>query len=193
MSRSTIFLLFPLMLLAQATNREDLKPYDDNEAYDVFSAILTAEKSNGELLIADSTVPFTHCLEFGSDKQVEAAIEDYKKTNRKKWHLGYHFEMKRPYKLLSAAEAGALLQPDKETGVWRLSPSNGIHHFSAVGFSSDKNIAFVEMDVTCGGLCGHGGPYVLQKKDGHWSKYDPPPVRNADGTYTFGSICSWNY
>ena len=193
MLRYMVALLGLLSLSPQKVNQDEIKTYEDGEVYSVYSAVVALEKTQGDLLIGDTTVPFSICLEASSDKPANAAIEDYKKVNKNRWLLGYHFEMKRPYKLLSEEKADELLQPDKRTGKWPLTSGSGIHHFSAVGFSADKNIAFVEMDVTCGGLCGHGGPYILQKKDGRWSKYDPPPVRNADGTYTFGSVCSWNY
>lgn len=195
MPRFLSLLFLPLMFLGQNTNREDIKPYDDGEVYNVYSAVLGLEKSDSELLIADTTVPFSNCLDPRSDKLVDAAIDDYKRINRSRWRLGYHFEIKQPYKLLSAKEADALLQPDKRTGAWPLSPSDGIHHFSAVGFSTDKSIVFVEMDVACGGLCGHGNPFILQKKKGKWIRYSPASIQNPDGTITMpgASSCGWYY
>ena len=43
-------------------NRE-LNIIEDAEAYNVYSAILDMEKPKGELLIADTTVPFNQCLD----------------------------------------------------------------------------------------------------------------------------------
>lgn len=206
MLRGVVFLLLvPLLLCSQNTKKDEIKSYEDGEAYNVYSAVLSLEKSDGPVLIGDSTVPFNDCLASRSDKLVDAAIENYKKTNQGKWRLGYHFEIKQSYKLLSAKETDSLLQPDKRTGSWLLSPSNGIHRFSAVGYSVDKTIAFVEMDIVCGGLCGHGQPYVLQKRDGKWKEYsgqEPKIVKHKklkDGTYVvtmkggFMGYCSWNY
>ncbi len=197
MSRYSVFVLFvPLLLCSQSTKQDEIKPYEDGEAYNVYSAILEKEKTKSDLVIGDATVPFNSCLDSRSDKLVDSAIEDYKKMNKGRWSLGYHFELKRPYKLISNKEAETLLQPDKRTGAWHFSASDGIHHFSAVGFSADKSIAFVEMDVTCGGLCGHGGPFILQKKKGKWIEYEPPVIQNADGSWSFPagqSVCSWFY
>jgi len=193
MLRYMVALLSLLSLSLQKVNQEEIKAYEDGEVYSVYSAVVALEKAKGDLLVGDTTVPFSACLEPSSDKSANAAIEDYKKVNENRWRLGYHFEMNRPYKLLSEKDADEFLQPDKRTGKWRLTSGSGIHHFSAVGFSADRTIAFVEMDVECGGLCGHGRPYLLQKKDGQWTEYAPPLVKNADGTYTFSSICSWNY
>lgn len=206
MLRGVVFiLLVPLLLCSQNTKKDEIKSYEDGDAYNVYSAVLSLEKSDGPVLIGDSTVPFNDCLESRSDKLVDAAIENYKKINQGKWRLGHHFEIKQPYKLLSAKEADSLLQPDKRTGGWPLSPSNGIHRFSAVGYSVDKTIAFVEMDIVCGGLCGHGQRYILQKRDGRWKEYSGPESKIVkrkklkDGTYAitmkreFIGYCSWNY
>jgi hypothetical protein len=194
MSRYSLFLLFaPLLLCSQSTNHYEIKPYEDGEVYNVYSAVLDKEKTNRDLVIGDTTLPFNGCLDSRSDKLVDAAIEDYKKMNRSRWGLGYHFALKRPYKLVSRKEADELLQPNKQTGAWHFSASDGIHHFSAVGFSPDKTIAFVEMDVVCGGLCGHGQPFILQKQKGKWARYSPQPVENPNGTMTIPGICSWAY
>lgn len=195
MLRYMVALLSLFSLSSQNLNKEEIKTYEDGEVYNVYSAVVAMEKTNGDLLIGDTTVPFSICLEPNSDKQANAAIEDYKKVNKTRRRLGYHFEMSRPYKLLSEKEEDDFLQPDKRTGEWRLTPGSGIHHFSAVGFSPDKTIAFVEMDVACGGLCGHGAPFILQKQKGKWARYSPPLVENPDGTITIpaGSICSWAY
>jgi len=147
------------------------------------------------VLIGDTTVSFNECLDSRSDELVDAAITDYKKINQSQWRLAHHFAAKQAYKLLSPDEANALLERDKRTGDWPLSPYNGIHRFSAVGFSADKTIAFVEMDVACGGLCGHGSPFILQKKKGRWIQYSPPATENPDGTISIrgSSICGWVY
>ena len=198
MLRCAVFLLLvPVLLCSQSTNLDAIKPYQDGEVYNVYSAVLEMEKTNSDPVIGDTTVSFNSCLASRSDALVDAAIEDYKKANRSRWHLGYHFETKRPYKLISKKEADELLQPDKKTGTWDFSPSDGIHHFSAVGFSADKSIAFVEMDVVCGGLCGHGGPFILQKQKGKWVEYIPSHAHteNPDGSVTVSglTICGWVY
>jgi hypothetical protein len=196
MSRYSLLLLFvPLVLCSQSTIQDEIKPYEDGEAYSVYSAVLEQEKAKNDFVIGDTTVPFNGCLDSRSDKPVDAAIEDYKKMNRSRWGLGYHFALKGPYKLVSRKEADELLQPDKRTGTWHFSASDGIRHFSAVGFSADKSIAFVEMDVACGGLCGHGGPFILQRKKGKWVEYVRPAIQNADGSWTLpgASVCGWFY
>lgn len=192
---AAFLLLVPVLLCSQSTNRDETKSYEDGEVYSVYSAVLAMEKTKSDLVIGDTTVSFNSCLASRSDALVDAAIEDYRKANQSRWRLGYHFETKRPYKLMSKKEADELLEPDKKTGAWHLSPFNGIHHFSAVGFNADRTIAFVEMDVDCGRLCGHGSPFILQKQKGKWIRYFRPAIENPDGTITIpeATICGWSY
>jgi hypothetical protein len=137
MLRNLLLLSITLALSAQSKKEPELNIIEDAEAYNVYSAILDMEKPKGELLIADTTVPFNQCLDPHSDEPVDAAIQDYKKANQNQWHVGYHFVSTQPYKLLSRKEANTLLQRDRRTGDWSLSPYNGIHRFSAVGFSAN--------------------------------------------------------
>jgi hypothetical protein len=193
MSRFIAICLLALLSSVQDATKDDVKPYEDGESYNVYSAVLALQKEKGNLLIADTTTHFNSCLDSDSDRLARQAIDDYQKVNQTKWSLGHHFAINRPYRLLSQEEISKLLEPDKKSDNWPLSPYHGIHRFSAVGFNADKTIAFVEMDVICGGLCGHGSPYTLQKKNGKWVHYSPPPVENSDGTMTFSGTCGWFY
>jgi hypothetical protein len=51
----------------------------------------------------------------------------------------------------------------------------------------------MEMDLQCGGLCGSGGPHILKKQEGKWSEYEPPLLKNADGSMSFAVFCHWIY
>jgi hypothetical protein len=205
MSRNLAFLLGALALFGQTIKETPAKTYEVPEAYEVYAAALALDHVEGdesrELLIADTTVPFSHCLETRSDRQVDAAIEDYKKANRVKWLLERKLKLGRTYKLLSTKEIEALRLPDPQGGFfWRFPEAVRIRSISAVGFNANKTVAVVEMDFECGGQCGHGAPFILQKHKGEWRRYSPPPpplVKNPDGTYTVemsgGSACQWSY
>jgi hypothetical protein len=164
----------------------------------VYASALTLDHVEGdesrELIIADTTVPFDHCLESRSDKEVDAAIKDYKKANRFKWLLERKLKLGRTYKLLSIAEIEKLQIPDPQGGFfWRFPEAVTIRSLSAVGFNADKTVAVVEMDFECGGQCGHGGPFILQKQKGKWIRYSPPAVRTPDGSWTLPGSCGWSY
>ena len=182
MPRYLLWLLLPWLLPTQAAN-EQPKPYDVDEAYDIFSTVLAMEKQKDDtLLIGDTTVPFNLCLEKRSDKLADSAIEDYKKTNNSRWRLQHRFNLDHPYQLMAADQ-------QRHRSKRATIEAKGIYHFSAIGFSPDKSIAFVEMDFVCGGLCGHGRPYILQKKDGKWELYDFRWTKRTQ----LPVICSWAY
>lgn len=189
----------PLLLLAfavsaQSGKEREPRPYDVQEAYEVYTAALAMDHLKGKLLIADTTVPFNECLDSRSDKPADAAIGDYKEANRTRWRLQRKFTLNRNYELLSNEEIERLRRPDPKDGFfWYFPRGVEIVHLSAVGFTADKTIAFVEMGVICGGLCGHGSPFLLQKRNGRWREYSPPWVENPDGTFQTITICSWNY
>lgn len=200
-------LICSLVFSSSTANQGQIKPYDVPEAYAVYSAVLALEHSEGELLIADTTVPFNHCLEHRSDKAVDSVITDYKKVNRTLWRLLGNVSLGQNYKMLSVGEIHALQQPDPKKGFfWYFPEGTAVIHFSAVGFNAARTIAFVELDFQCGGLCGHGRPYVLEKREGQWQEYDESRnwkfgklKKNKDGTFTGTmsgpgiSVCSWNY
>jgi hypothetical protein len=196
MFRKFALLLIAGMAFSQATGGESKrspKPYDVAKAYEVYSALLTLHPPEGELMIATATVPFQGCLD-SHNKSIASAIADYRKTNKTAWQLQPKFDLGRNYRLLSQKEIDTLRQPDPAGGFfWRFPDGVSIIHLSAVGFSGDKTIAFVGMDSACGGQCGDGGPFVFQNRNGKWLKYDPPPVKNSDGTFQFESICGWSY
>jgi len=187
-------LFFAFVAFAQSGKEREPKPYDIQEAYDVYAAALAMDDVKGKLLIADTTVPFNECLDPRSDKLADAAIDDYKETNKARWRLLPKFGLKRNYQLLSSEDIKRLQRSDPKGGFfWYFPPGVKLIHFSAVGFNADRTIAFVEMDVQCGGLCGHGSPFLLQKRKGKWGEYSPPWVENPDGTIQGITSCSWNY
>jgi hypothetical protein len=170
-----------LTLSAQTAKEPAPKPYDDPDAYEIYSAVLGLDATKTDLLISDTTRPLNNCLDLEqSDNEVVAAIADYKKANQSRWILESKFSIKQNYFLVSENDR---TRPQSKAG--------GITYFSAIGFSSDRSLAFLEMDFICGGLCGHGAPYILQKRDGKWVVYVPPEVLNPDGTPKLGLVCRW--
>jgi hypothetical protein len=189
---SSLFLVAALVL-GQSTPEPTAKPYDDPVAYEVYAAALRLDHAEGQLVISNTTVAFGHCLESRSDKRVDGAIKDYKSKNKIAWKLQPQLKGD-GYKLLSRDEIEHLVQKDpKDNFFWSFPAGTQVIDFSAVGFSAEKTIAFVEMDVRCGGLCGHGSPYILQKKNGNWEEYRVPATRSPDGSYHLMSTCSWAY
>jgi hypothetical protein len=179
-----------------ASPKEELssetKIYDDAEAYKVYSAILPQEwpwrdADARTLVIRTETEPYGMCInpDKESEKIVGTAIADYKNKNEKKWLLQRHFEIGKPYEMVSSDEIDTIFKTEGVSG-WtkfyeRHPDSGGWIELSAVGFNPSKTIAVVYAGHSCGGLCGGGTFHILQKVEGKWI-----PLRLKGGT-----SCSW--
>jgi hypothetical protein len=218
MLRKLTLLLIAAVAFSQTTQvaaKQTPKPYEVPEAYEVYAAVLALENARrdptGELLIADTTVSFDGCQDRHADKMVASVIRDYRQTNKTDWRLQEKFNIPQNYKLLSDKEIKDMMQPDPQGGFFWYFPENiQITHLSAVGFNKDKTIAFVAMDIRCGGQCGGGTSYTLQKVAGKWQEYEKPWITRVvkkekkdvkDGEWQsynvilkgFSSTCAWSY
>jgi len=198
--RTLLALLSLVALIPQAGSEHKPATYEVPEAYQLYSAALAAQHLQGDLLISQTTVPFSHCLDSDQGTPIQAAINSYKKLNRTTWQLQRRFLVEQQYKLVTAEEIEALKEDSAhQSFFWRFKHDARLVRFSAVGFNKNKTLAFFEMDVVCGGLCGYGQPFLLERRNGKWLPYSPPqppPVKNPDGTYRgrmTGHICMWNY
>ena len=50
--------------------------------------------------------------------------------------------------------------------------ANGLFRLSEIAFNKERNRAIVGYSFVCGSLCGSGGRWVFEKKDGEWKKSD---------------------
>jgi hypothetical protein len=180
MFRITISLLISSLLIYQGPGlkqTEHATPYEDSEAYQVYSAILPLEWPSTEakakmLVIRAETTAYEMCLrpDGESRKTIGPAIEDYVKQNGKTRLLQRHFALDPPYELIT----DEVLKSTFEHGSWvefykEHPDSGGSIELSAVGFNADKTVAVVYMGHSCGLLCGGGGFHVLEKKGGKWA------------------------
>jgi|SRR5262245_37301146 len=160
-----------------ATNKDDqLKSYEDAEAYEVYSAILptswawqTAKAKS--LIISEATITYKMCLspDAESEAVVGPAISEYVRLNEKTWRLQRRLSIEKPYDLIDSDELKkSAFKGDWENFYKQRPNSGGWIGLSAVGFNADKTVAVVFMTHACGSLCGGGDYYVLQKKDGKW-------------------------
>jgi len=161
------------------------KPYEDAEAYEVYSTILRPwQVANAKsLVIRSETKGYKMCLrpDEDSEKIIGQAISQYVKLNEKNWLLKRGFNIEKPYELVPYDELRSALKQGWWENFYKQYPnSGGWIELSAIGFNADKTVAVVYMGHHCGGLCGGGGFHVLQKKDGKW----------APLTWK-GSSCAW--
>lgn len=163
-------------------------PYEDQEAYEVYSAILPSEwplrvAHAKTLIIQNETKSYEMCLRPEKDWQekIGPAISDYVRSNAKPSLLQPRINVEVPYQLIIADELRSAIQTAGWEGFYqRYSDSGGWMELSAVGFNLNKTVAVVYMGHHCGMLCGGGGFHVLEKKDGKWVALDWK-----------GSSCAW--
>jgi hypothetical protein len=181
MLQQIVFLFMMSVLLPQSaavTKDESTAPYDDADAYEVYSAILPSEwRQRGAkpktLVILNDTRNYKMCLvpEKESAELIGPAISDYVKQNEKPWLLQEQkFKLVTSPKMISSGELKSLIERSKWAGFYRqYEDSDGYVELSAVGFNADKTVAVVYMGHSCGQLCGGGAFHVLQKQDGKWT------------------------
>jgi hypothetical protein len=183
-------LLILALLLFQGVNSTTGKapPYEDQEAYEVYSAILPLEwplrdAHAKRLIIQNETKGYEMCLrpEKEWQEKIGPAISDYVKANAKPSLLQPRIKVGAPYRLIIADELRSTIQTAGWEGFYQRYPdSGGWMELSAVGFNVNKTVAVVYMGHHCGPLCGGGGFHVLEKKDGKWVAVDWK-----------GSSCAW--
>lgn len=184
-------LLILALLLFQGVNSTTGKapPYEDQEAYEVYSAILPLEwplrdAHAKRLIIQNETNGYEMCLrpEKEWQEKIGPAISDYVRANAKPSLLQPRIKVGVPYRLIIADELRSTIHTSGWEGFYQRYPdSGGWMELSAVGFNVNKTVAVVYMGHHCGPLCGGGGFHVLEKrKDGKWVALDWK-----------GSSCAW--
>ena len=182
-------LLILALLWPQGVSTSSKAPtYEDEEAYEVYSAILPLEWPLREahaksLIIQKETKGYEMCLrpEKEGQEKIGPAISDYVRLNAKPSLLQPRIKVGVPYQLIVADELESALQTTGWEGFHQRYPdSRGWIELSAVGFNANKTVAVVYMGHHCGPLCGGGSFHVLEKKDGKWVALDWK-----------GSSCAW--
>ena len=177
----TSLLILPLLLYQGGSSKSDnATPYADQEAYDVYSAILLSgwplrDAHAKTLIIQTETKAYEMCLRPDKEweEKVGPAISEYVRLNAKPSLLQRKINIKVPYQLIKVDELISLIQSAGWEGFYQqYEHSGGWMELSAVGFNNDKTVAVVYMGHHCGPLCGGGGFHVLEKKAGQWVPLD---------------------
>ncbi len=171
-----ILLLYPLFALRPYVTKN---PYDVDEAYKVYSAILPSIGERPLVIGAETRTPeiCLQPLDAQSEKVLRPAIDSYLELNAMPWQLQKHFDINRNYELLAEAELKATFRDgmngSSSTAGWktffeRRPDSEGLIELSAVGFNADKTIAVVFIGYHCGEECRGGEFRALEDKGGKW-------------------------
>ena len=167
-------------ILAQHSSEPE--PYTDEDAYQVYNALLSQESSRSTVVIdAETVAQFSgkeshswgpeDCIDPRVAGEFKDAIADYNRLNRSRWLLQRKFSAPRPYEVLDSTTSKALFQ----NGGWkafyqRFPNSGGPFEMSAVGFNKDKTRAVVWFGYACGSLCGDWRFRLFKKVDGKWQE-----------------------
>jgi hypothetical protein len=157
------------------------KPYEVEDAYQIYSLLLPHEESygfaKGELIIQQETVQkheaLSSCLTVEAANKFKDAILDFDHLENQSWLLQRKFEIAKPYILVSSATINQLFR--QLPGSWdsfykRYPDSGGYLTVSLVGFNKGKTQAIVYTGSSCGGLCGRWGFHLLEKVQGKWKE-----------------------
>jgi hypothetical protein len=102
-------------------------------------------------------------------------IDSYRSRNAETYTLGRHLDLEQEYVFVSDEEFHEIFSSgglQRQKLVEKYPDSEAVIFFSRVGFSPKGDLAIVEMGNRCGDLCGAGGLYLLEKKEGAWQVKD---------------------
>lgn len=159
----TVAVLSSFTLTSQQPHHEPIAPYENQDAYAVYEAVLSTGVASAKspLVISADTESAAMCLKpEGEWKRVlMPAITDYHQQNEKTYRLQPKFRMNRHYELLTRKEIHERFKRPGEGGWVEL---------SAVGFNRTRTVAILWVYHGCPGLCGSGTFQVFQRRDGKW-------------------------
>jgi hypothetical protein len=175
------FAFLVLSLFSSVAQDTSAKPYEINEAYEIYSLVLPHEESSGfakgTLVIQQETVSHSldlACFDPKSAIKFKDALADYSRVQKRVWLLQREFQIEKPYELVSADTINLFF---KEHGVggWqyfyeRYPDSGGFTIVSPVGFNKTKTLAVVYTGSGCGGLCGQWGFHLFEKVNNKWKE-----------------------
>jgi hypothetical protein len=177
---------------------ESTPPYENPEAYGVYSAVLSrgGQWDDSKSLVVLKELPVKE-WPIGSPRDALHGDEEFRgnfasifksfeEANRQSLFLENHFVIQKSYQLVGLAELESAFhstKPDARRDGWEgfrqtFPNSTGYLILSAVGFNPEKTIAIVFVDYRCGGLCSSARYYILQKRDKDWISYSPKGLQS---------------
>ena len=168
---------------AMAQQGASPEPYNDADAYQIYSVLLPHEAAYGDVMVilAETAGPLQgrsgfpigpeNCLYPEAASRFRDAVADYNRVNQKTWLLQRKFQLEKPYEIVNSDTIKLLTDGWNWAGFHKRYPSSGgILEMSAVGFNKDKTRAIVYSGVSCGGLCGSWRFHLLEKMASGWKE-----------------------
>lgn len=100
----------------------------------------------------------------------DGLLADFEARNAQRTRVsGCAFQTRKPVGVLGSAEVERISEEVKDLDEYpERYAARGMVAFSRVGFTPDRQQAFLYHQFHCGGRCGIGQIVVLAKQDGHW-------------------------
>jgi len=162
------------------------------EAYEVYSALYQAPSEEPLVFSVDSRTDIPQvggsCLK-PSTAAEHAMADAFVAANQQSHAWEQKFTIPQGYTVLSAddtAEAQACLQTHGQDRA-RCAAYKQVRHLRFLGvpgFDASHTHALVSVIKSCGGFCGNGGIFEVEKAGGTWKRAE---------TTDFTSDCSWTY
>ena len=171
-------------------------PYEEPEAYKVYSAVLPIDQwyweGQGTMLILREIPPREWAISSPREilqghgpvfaAEMEPVFKSFEEVNRTPKSLNSEIDLHRPHQFVGTAELNAAFAKGNQSGKrddWQgfhqeFPKSSGYLILSGVGFNTDKTLALVYVEHRCGNGCGGAHYYVLQRREGVWVQYFPP-------------------
>jgi hypothetical protein len=175
----TMGLLIPFLLSVSSQDSSPPKPYDLDEAYQIYSLLIPNEEAyqfgKATAIIQEDTVSHpldAGCFEAKAAVRFNEAFADYSEAQRRTWLLQRRFQIERPYELVRSDTIRQFFNEHGPEG-WkdfnqRYPGSGGFIIVSPVGFNKSNTLAVVYTGSSCGGLCGRWIFHLLEKDKGKW-------------------------
>jgi hypothetical protein len=173
------FLTVPALASETHRGESSLEAYQDADGYLIYALLLKSEKHAYPVVQAEmdffaDAAPGKMGIRGGRGfrKEWGATLKDFAAHDRLPMLIARAIPSDIPYHLLPKAEIEAIF---KAGGGWNqfykdYPASGGYISFSPVGFDPGKTHAIVDMNLSCGSLCGHLQPRFFKKINGEWSE-----------------------
>ena len=151
--------------------------YKDADAYQIYAVLLRNEKHLRYVIQAETVAyPGVKATQLGikGDEAFMrvwgAVMDDYATQIQEARLLARNIPVDMPYELTTKADA---FKSEHGQFSWdefyrRYPSSGGFYSFSSVGFNTEHTRAIVQMNNSCGMLCGHGAPHFFEKRGAEW-------------------------
>jgi hypothetical protein len=158
-------------------------PYEDSDAYEIYSLLLPDEQyygsAKGTLVLQQETLASAklddNCLTPEAAREFKEATDDYRRHGEP-LSLQRRLNIDKPYELVPTDTIRTLINVYNWDEFYKRYPgSGGIIMMSAVGFDRQRTLAIVYTWSACNNQCGSGSFNLFKKTQGKWVR--APGVR----------------